>query len=218
MLGRAATRDEAPIILDEYGNTASAGSLIAFSLHSDDLAGRQLRRDVLVRRRLLARLARCCSAAECSAGYRADVVDGSSRRRSPRRGSQSSSATSRRTQLLDDPEQKRLRDLVQVFIAEKNWEGCGGLELDDEIRVTIAGTGCLLMLGREPRPVPGGRCRSSSTRRAVVHREQARSFFDPAIVPVEHDSPVLGLAVRGGAVVLAWDICAPRRARRQGRP
>jgi beta-ketodecanoyl-[acyl-carrier-protein] synthase len=38
VLGRAATREEAPIILDEYGNTASAGSLIAFSKHSEDLA------------------------------------------------------------------------------------------------------------------------------------------------------------------------------------
>ncbi|HET9620553.1 MAG TPA: beta-ketoacyl-ACP synthase III [Kofleriaceae bacterium] len=38
VLGRDATREEAPIILDEYGNTASAGSLIAFSLHSADLA------------------------------------------------------------------------------------------------------------------------------------------------------------------------------------
>jgi beta-ketodecanoyl-[acyl-carrier-protein] synthase len=37
VLGREATRTEAPIILDEYGNTASAGSLIAFSLHSSDL-------------------------------------------------------------------------------------------------------------------------------------------------------------------------------------
>ena len=36
----AATRraSEAPIILDEYGNTASAGSLIAFSHHNEDLA------------------------------------------------------------------------------------------------------------------------------------------------------------------------------------
>ena len=34
VLGRDATRTEAPIILDEYGNTASAGSLIAFSLHN----------------------------------------------------------------------------------------------------------------------------------------------------------------------------------------
>jgi beta-ketodecanoyl-[acyl-carrier-protein] synthase len=38
VLGRPATREEAPVILDEYGNTASAGSLLAFSLHSEDLA------------------------------------------------------------------------------------------------------------------------------------------------------------------------------------
>jgi beta-ketodecanoyl-[acyl-carrier-protein] synthase len=38
VLGRDATRTEAPLILDEYGNTASAGSLIAFSLHNADLA------------------------------------------------------------------------------------------------------------------------------------------------------------------------------------
>jgi beta-ketodecanoyl-[acyl-carrier-protein] synthase len=37
ILGRDATREEAPIILDEYGNTASAGSLIAFSKHNEDL-------------------------------------------------------------------------------------------------------------------------------------------------------------------------------------
>ena len=37
VLGREATRTEAPLILDEYGNTASAGSLIAFSLHNADL-------------------------------------------------------------------------------------------------------------------------------------------------------------------------------------
>ncbi len=37
VLGREPTRAEAPTILDEYGNTASAGSLIAFSHHSEDL-------------------------------------------------------------------------------------------------------------------------------------------------------------------------------------
>jgi beta-ketodecanoyl-[acyl-carrier-protein] synthase len=37
LLGREATRLEAPLILDEYGNTASAGSLIAFSKYADDL-------------------------------------------------------------------------------------------------------------------------------------------------------------------------------------
>ncbi|MBL0215222.1 MAG: beta-ketoacyl-ACP synthase III [Myxococcales bacterium] len=37
VLGREATRTEAPIILDEFGNTASAGSLLAFSRHNEDL-------------------------------------------------------------------------------------------------------------------------------------------------------------------------------------
>jgi beta-ketodecanoyl-[acyl-carrier-protein] synthase len=37
VLGRPATREEAPIILDEFGNTASAGSLIAFSRHNEDV-------------------------------------------------------------------------------------------------------------------------------------------------------------------------------------
>ena len=37
LLGRQATREEAPIVLDEYANTASAGSLIAFNLYHKDL-------------------------------------------------------------------------------------------------------------------------------------------------------------------------------------
>ncbi|MFA5323298.1 MAG: zinc-dependent peptidase, partial [Smithella sp.] len=39
--------------------------------------------------------------------------------------------------MLDDIERTHLRALILVFIAEKYWEGCGGLELTDEIRVTI---------------------------------------------------------------------------------
>src|SRR6267378_2595138 len=38
---------------------------------------------------------------------------------------------------------------TQVFLAEKHFEGAGGLELSDEIRVTIAGQACLLLLHRE---------------------------------------------------------------------
>jgi beta-ketodecanoyl-[acyl-carrier-protein] synthase len=37
LLGRAATLEEAPIVLDEYANTASAGSIIAFTKHHRDL-------------------------------------------------------------------------------------------------------------------------------------------------------------------------------------
>ena len=37
LLGREPTREEAPIVLDQYANTASAGSIIAFSMHHKDL-------------------------------------------------------------------------------------------------------------------------------------------------------------------------------------
>ena len=38
LLGREASADEAPVILDEFANTASAGSIIAFHRHHADLA------------------------------------------------------------------------------------------------------------------------------------------------------------------------------------
>ena len=37
LLGREVTPDEAPVVLDEYANTASAGSVIAFGLYHQDL-------------------------------------------------------------------------------------------------------------------------------------------------------------------------------------
>ena len=37
VLGRPASREEAPVILDEYANTSSAGSIIAFHKHQADL-------------------------------------------------------------------------------------------------------------------------------------------------------------------------------------
>jgi len=49
-------------------------------------------------------------------------------------------------QHLNNEEKKRLQDLTQVFIAEKYWLGCGGLELTDEIRVMIAAYACLMIL------------------------------------------------------------------------
>ncbi|MGD8831476.1 MAG: beta-ketoacyl-ACP synthase III [Pseudomonadales bacterium] len=38
LLGRDPAPEEAPIVLDEFANTASAGSIIAFCLHHEDLA------------------------------------------------------------------------------------------------------------------------------------------------------------------------------------
>jgi beta-ketodecanoyl-[acyl-carrier-protein] synthase len=42
LLGRDATLDEAPVILDEFANTASAGSIIAFHRNKADFISGQV--------------------------------------------------------------------------------------------------------------------------------------------------------------------------------
>ena len=44
--------------------------------------------------------------------------------------------------------QLQLKRHIQVFVAEKAFIGCDGLEITDEIRVTIAAQACLLLLNR----------------------------------------------------------------------
>ena len=65
---------------------------------------------------------------------------------------------------LSIEEQSKLRDDLRVFIAEKNWEGCGGLKLTDEMKVTIAAYACLMTLGLSGR---------------ALGRESHRSWFIP---------------------------------------
>src|SRR5687768_14722076 len=50
---------------------------------------------------------------------------------------------------LPSADQTELLGHVHVFLAEKHFEGCGGLELTEEIRVTIAAQACVLLLHRE---------------------------------------------------------------------
>jgi Mlc titration factor MtfA (ptsG expression regulator) len=50
---------------------------------------------------------------------------------------------------LSPEDQDELLGHTQVFLAEKHFEGAGGLVLTDEMRVTIAGQACLLLLHRE---------------------------------------------------------------------
>lgn len=47
---------------------------------------------------------------------------------------------------LTPEDRQRLLGDIQVFVAEKNFEGCGGLEMSDEIKVTLAAYACILLL------------------------------------------------------------------------
>jgi len=51
-------------------------------------------------------------------------------------------------EVLSPEDRRELLGHIQVFLNEKSFEGCGGLEMTDEIRVTIAAHACVLLLHR----------------------------------------------------------------------
>lgn len=50
--------------------------------------------------------------------------------------------------------QLQLKQHIQVFIAEKEFVGCNGVKITDEIRITIAAQACLLLLNRKTNYYP----------------------------------------------------------------
>jgi len=50
---------------------------------------------------------------------------------------------------LSPEDRRELVGHVQVFLAEKRFEGCDGLQITDEVRVTIAAQACVLLLHRQ---------------------------------------------------------------------
>lgn len=49
---------------------------------------------------------------------------------------------------LPPPIKQRLHELVLLFVEQKKFYGCAGLEITEEIKVTIAAQACLLVVGR----------------------------------------------------------------------
>ena len=55
---------------------------------------------------------------------------------------------------LPDEQFEQLKLLIKVFLNDKEFYGCAGQEIDDDVRVTIAAQACLMLLnqGRVPYP------------------------------------------------------------------
>lgn len=106
--------------------------------------------------------------------------------------------------MLGDDEQKRLQKLIQIFAAEKSWEGCGGLEFTDEIRVTISAQACLLILN-----LPHNYFDNVETilvyPSEMMLPQRKPGFFETVVDPLEPERPISGQAFRQGPVILAWD-------------
>ena len=97
--------------------------------------------------------------------------------------------------------QLELQGLIQVFLDEKEFEGCNGLRITDEIRLTIAAQACILLLGRETDIYP-------TLRSILVYpheylAEVRQQMPDGTIY--EGIQPRLGESWGHGNVVLSWD-------------
>jgi len=101
---------------------------------------------------------------------------------------------------LDARDRAELEGLVRIFLAEKSFEGCGGLSLTDEIKLTIAGQACLLLLHRETDIYP-------NVDSILVYPSAYRvpTEHHDGLVVVQEDQTRLGESWQRGLVVLAWD-------------
>src|SRR4051812_21163918 len=106
---------------------------------------------------------------------------------------------------LSPTEQQELRDLVQVFVAEKSWEGCGGLTLTDEMKVTIAAQACLLVLALPHRLFDDVESILVYPSTIVRPAESVGVFVRPAGLIGKGPAALFGEAHHRGPVVLAWD-------------
>lgn len=103
--------------------------------------------------------------------------------------------------LLTPAEQAELRGHIQVFLSEKTFEGCGGLTITDEIRVTIAAQACVLLLGRPTDYYPKlHTILVYPSRYLVTHRIPLAGG-----VVLEGTHQRLGESWHRGPVVLSWD-------------
>lgn len=96
----------------------------------------------------------------------------------------------------------RLHSHVQLFLAEKEFYGCDGFEIDDKARVTIAGHACLLVLGRNYSDFDEIRSILVYPSAYQVREEEQ----DGMVVGMSHEVRA-GEASSLGRVVLSWEDC-----------
>ena len=95
---------------------------------------------------------------------------------------------------------QQLHGHVQVFLDEKKFIGCAGLDISDEIKMTIAAQACVLLLNRKPNYYP--RLRSILVYPSTFVATRAVSKGAAVVV---RRSARLGESWHRGPVVLAWD-------------
>jgi hypothetical protein len=102
---------------------------------------------------------------------------------------------------LPAEDKTELQQHILIFIAEKRFEGCGGLKITDEIKAIIAAQACMLLLHRKTDYYPHLSSILVYPRAFVAHRAE---YLAGGIV-TEGPQVLLGESQRRGSVVLSWD-------------
>ena len=102
---------------------------------------------------------------------------------------------------LQVSEQHQLLDLIRQFIASKQFFGCNGLVITDEIRVTIAAEACLLLLNRHTDIYPGLRYILVYPDAFAAQHESQNSDGTVSVASVG----MLGESWSNGKVILSWE-------------
>lgn len=102
---------------------------------------------------------------------------------------------------LPTEDRQELLGHAQVFLAEKKFEGGGGLAMTDEIRVTIAAQACILLLHREADYFPG---LSSVIVYPAEYLAPHQTMNEWGVVTEGIDQRS-GESCREGALVLSWE-------------
>lgn len=102
---------------------------------------------------------------------------------------------------LPPPLRERLRLLIKQFLHQKHFTGAGGLQVTDEIRVTIAAEACILILNRPTGVYPGLRYIIVYPSAFIVRR----GAVDEGGIVDPSPRGVLGESWQRGKVILAWD-------------
>jgi MtfA peptidase len=97
--------------------------------------------------------------------------------------------------------QRQLQGHIQVFLAEKSFTGCDGVEIDDEVRVTIAAQACLLLLNRRTDYFAKLRQILVYPNAFIVERVRP----EPSGVLQEQRQVLAGESWTHGQVVVSWD-------------
>jgi len=96
--------------------------------------------------------------------------------------------------------QLQLKSHIQVFLDEKRFVGCNGLQITDEIRVTIAAQACLLLLNRKTDFYPKLRQILVYPDAFIVDNQRQ----DPAGLISEQRNVLAGESWEQGQVILSW--------------